>query len=247
MAESEPRIVDETDPGETEELAPRAPSPAMRILVATAAVLAILMLGAAGGLLINLPSQTTDSSVPALDSPDTGFAQDMAVHHLQAVEMAAMVRDRSSDKLIRELAFDIESTQLEQVGRMKGWLALWGHPEQSPSGKYMEWMKDAPAGHGHKPVQPGQSPGIYTMPGMATQDELSKLRKMNGVEFEVYFLQLMRRHHIGGAEMANYGRKNAKLAVVRNLAENILKAQHSELDVLDLRLVERNAEPLPQN
>ncbi|MGW0516244.1 DUF305 domain-containing protein [Crossiella sp. NPDC003009] len=247
MAESDPRIVDETDPAETEQVSGRAPSRAMRILVATAAVLAILMLGAAGGLLINLPKPSADSSTPPLDGPDTGFAQDMSVHHLQAVEMAAMVPDRSEDRLIRELAFDIQSTQLEQVGRMKGWLALWGHPEQSPTGKYMEWMKDAPPGHGHAPVQPGQSVGTYTMPGMANQEEMSKLRKLRGVEFEVYFLQLMRRHHIGGAEMANYGRKNARLAVVRNLAENILKAQHSELDVLDRRLVERNAEPLPPN
>ncbi|MBP2476753.1 uncharacterized protein (DUF305 family) [Crossiella equi] len=242
-------VVEPARPDHDEEAEPehRPASPAMRVVIATVAVLAVLMLGAAGGLLIDLPGRGTSDAAPAADSVDVGFAQDMSVHHLQAVEMSAMASDRSQDKLIRELAFDIESTQLEQVGRMKGWLSLWGRPEQTPTGKYMEWMKDAPAAHGHVPPKPGESPGIYTMPGMATQEEMSKLRRLTGVEFEVFFLQLMRRHHIGGVEMATYGRNNAKLDVVRNLAKNILEAQHAELDLLDKRLAERNAEPLPNN
>ena len=32
---------------------------------------------------------------------------------------------KSTDPDVRQLAFDIASTQLEQVGRMKGWLMMW--------------------------------------------------------------------------------------------------------------------------
>src|SRR5205814_1698430 len=81
-----------------------------------------------------------------------GFAQDMSVHHLQAVTMANWARDHSTDPEIRQIAFDIQSTQLEQVGRMKGWLMLWGQPEQA-IGAYMKWMTE-PMGHGHNGSAP---------------------------------------------------------------------------------------------
>ena len=69
---------------------------------------------------------------------DVGFSRDMAAHHLQGVEMANLVADHSEDPAVRGLAFDIATTQTNQVGRMQGWLALWGY---SPTGgDQMAWM-----------------------------------------------------------------------------------------------------------
>ena len=42
--------------------------------------------------------------------------------------MADLAADRSHDPAIRLIAFDIASTQNNQVGRMQGWLSLWGLP-----------------------------------------------------------------------------------------------------------------------
>ena len=55
---------------------------------------------------------------------EVGFAQDMSVHHRQAALMAGIARERSTDPAVRSLAFDIETSQLEQIGRMQGWLRL---------------------------------------------------------------------------------------------------------------------------
>lgn len=218
------------------------PSGVARILVIGAAVLAVLLLGAAVGLLVKLPGSTT-SAVPASGSVDVGFCQDMAQHHLQGIQMANIARDRSADPEVRQLAFDIASTQLEQVGRMKGWLMMWNEHEQNVSGVYMAWMNDSGV-HGHGATTP--EAGKPLMPGMAVTDELTKLRTMPaGREFDVYFLQLMLRHHTGGAPMAQYAATHASQPFVRTLADNMLKSQTSETDLMKDYLAKRGAAPLP--
>lgn len=67
--------------------------------------------------------------LPAVDSADAGFAQDMAVHHEQAVEMSFVVRDGTHDQDVRRLAYDIAHTQSNQRGMLLGWLDLWGLPK----------------------------------------------------------------------------------------------------------------------
>jgi uncharacterized protein (DUF305 family) len=47
---------------------------------------------------------------------------------LQAVEMALVLRDRTSDAELRQFALDILLTQQVPIGQMQGWLAMWGVP-----------------------------------------------------------------------------------------------------------------------
>ncbi len=235
----------EQDAGATEHVQDDRPTggPTLaRTVVITAAVLAVLLLGAAIGLLIKLPG-SSDASVPPRDSVDVGFATDMAAHHLQGVQMANIARDRSTTIEIKQLAFDVESTQLEQIGRMKGWLFLWGMPEQSVDGTHMAWMEES-AEHSHS-TEAGT--GATGMPGMASSEELTKLRSLSGTELDTFFLQLMLRHHIGGAPMAEYAAGHAGQSVVRLLADNMLKSQSSEVDYMKQLLTQRGAVPLPQN
>jgi uncharacterized protein (DUF305 family) len=219
------------------------PSGVARTLVIGAAVLAVLLLGAAVGLLVKLPGSTSSAGVPASGSIDVGFCQDMSMHHLQGIQMANTARDRSTEPDIRQLAFDISSTQLEQVGRMKGWLMMWNEHEQNVSGVYMAWMNDAGV-HGHGATTP--EAGKPLMPGMATTEELTKLRTMPaGRDFDVYFLQLMLRHHMGGAPMAEYASTRASAPVVRTLSDNMLKSQTAETELMKDYLAKRGAAPLP--
>jgi uncharacterized protein (DUF305 family) len=229
-----------TAPAEETEVSGR-PSGVARALVIGAAVLAVLLLGAAVGLLVKLPGSSS-SAVPASGSVDVGFCQDMAQHHLQGIQMANIARDRSTDPEVRQLAFDIASTQLEQVGRMKGWLMMWNEHEQNVSGVYMAWMNDAGV-HGHGATTP--EAGKPLMPGMAVTDELTKLRSLTGREFDVYFLQLMLRHHLGGAPMAEYAATHASQPFVRTLADNMLKSQSAETELMKDYLAKRGAAPLP--
>ncbi|MDQ3765204.1 MAG: DUF305 domain-containing protein [Actinomycetota bacterium] len=214
----------------------------VRLVIYGGVVLAVLLLGAALGMSlqrgIGAPAQPEGGSV------DVGFAQDMSVHHRQAVLMGGLARERSADPAIRSVAFDIETSQLEQTGRMQGWLSLW-NAAALPTGRYMTWMTDATSmpgmAHGGGP----DAAGVATMPGMASPAELERLRASSGAQFDVLFLQLMLRHHQGGVPMAEYAAQHAETAQVRNLAEKIMISQSAESEYLAQLIAQRGAQPLP--
>lgn len=215
---------------------------ARRGLVYGAVALAVLLVGAAIGMLITL-SRIGPSAVPDAESVDVGFCHDMQVHHLQAVTMAGIARDRGSDPIVKQIAFDIESAQLEQVGEMRGWLISWGQPGlPDPGASHMGWMTTG--GHDHLSGMPAAgAPGL--MPGMASSAELAKLRSLTGAEFDVFFLQLMLRHHQGGSAMAKDGSQHASQEYVRTLAQTMVTSQGSEIRYMTALLTERGAAPLP--
>jgi uncharacterized protein (DUF305 family) len=211
----------------------------IRPVLAVVAVIGLLLLGAAGGLLLSGAPGTHPPAVPATDSVDVGFSQDMTVHHQQAVTMASWERDHTADPVLHQLAADIEATQTAQIGRMQGWLELWGAPAL-PAGGHMAWMTDT--SHAHTPAPAGGAP---TMPGMASDEELAALRAASGPQLDVLFLQLMLRHHEGGAAMLQYAAERASVPQVRNLAAQMLRSQTSESDYLRQLLTARGGQPLP--
>ena len=173
------------------------------------ALLALLL----GGLLGGLTGYRLAHDRPAADSVDVGFARDMSVHHEQAVQMAALVYDRTDDPEIRQLAFDILTTQQGQIGIMSGWLDVWGH-DWTSAGPFMTWMG--------MPVE-----GL--MPGMATAEQMAALRAASGDAADALFLQLMIPHHQAGVEMALVAADKANQAPVRTLATGIVEAQALEI------------------
>jgi uncharacterized protein (DUF305 family) len=214
------------------------------VIVAVGGTVALLLLGAAAGLLIGM-RQSEANALPGPDSVDVGFCQDMSVHHRQAATMAALARQRATEPKLRTLAFDIESTQLEQIGRMQGWLSLWGR-DRLPPGKHMTWMSaEHAAQHGSGHTSPAAPTAVERMPGMATPEELGELSKTSGPEFDVRFLQLMLRHHQGGTAMLRFAADHAEVGVVRNLAKQMLIAQGKEVEYMLQLLAQRNAQPLP--
>lgn len=216
---------------------PATPTWARAVIFGGIAV-ALLLVGATIGLLIGR-SQGTSNASGKPNAVDIGFSQDMALHHMQAVEMANVAWDKTTDPDVKRLAFDIESTQNAQVGHMSGWLDLWGAPRQ-PTGPIMQWM---PMGHMNMSSRPEGSP----MPGMASDAEMAKLHKLKGKKLDVYFLQLMLRHHQGGVPMAQYTAKHAAIPAVRAMAQNIIKSQGAEMITMRDMLKQRGAKPLPMN
>ncbi|WP_222265062.1 DUF305 domain-containing protein [Modestobacter marinus] len=220
---------------------PAGPAPGRphrRLTALLVAVIAVGLLAAGGGLAVALGLGRT--APPTADSVDAGFARDMSRHHLQAVEMANLALDRSTDAEVRQLAFDISATQTNQVGRMQGWLTLWGLP--LTSGEVMGWMGDDMAGHDMTHMDGADG---AVMPGMATEAELATLRSLSGTAFDVMFLQLMTRHHQGGLEMAEYGAEHAELAAVRGLSRSIAETQTAETTTMESMLRARGGTPLP--
>lgn len=188
--------------------------------------------------------------LPAVDSADAGFAQDMAVHHQQAVEMSFVVRDGTHDEDVRRLAYDIAHTQSNQRGMLLGWLDLWGLPKVAPSGPPMAWMgpEGAASSPGTDPAEHmghgAAHPGVGTsMTGMATDAELKRLGAARGRSAEVLYLQLMTDHHEGGIAMARSCAQRCAVPAERRLAQGMVEAQRSELDLMADLLAERGARP----
>jgi uncharacterized protein (DUF305 family) len=225
----------------TETSAP--PDARSRLRVALLAVIAVGLVLLGGGLAVGL-GIGRGPEAPTADSVDVGFSRDMAAHHLQGVEMANLALGRSTDPAVRGLAFDISATQTNQVGRMQGWLVLWGH--SITGGEVMTWMNGA--GDGRAEHAEGAEHGRHEsglMPGMATEEELANLRSLTGEAFDVQFLRLMIRHHQGGRDMAGYAAQNAGRAAVRDLARSIIDSQGGETTLMAGMLAERGGAPLP--
>lgn len=160
-------------------------------------------------------------SYPADASAAAGFARDMSLHHSQAVDMALRVRDRTDDAEVRQIALDIVLTQQNQIGRMQGWLEIWGLPFGGGE-RAMAWMG--------MPVD-----GL--MPGMATSAQLAALDSASGTDAERLFLELMIAHHRAGIDMAEAVLDRTDEPEARRLAETMVAGQASEIaamtDVLE--------------
>jgi uncharacterized protein (DUF305 family) len=218
-----------------------APAPRPRgrgLRAALLAVIAVALVALGGGLAVGLG--IGQEQTPSTDSVDAGFARDMSLHHRQGVEMANLALQRSTDPEVRQLAFDISSTQTNQAGRMEGWLSLWGLPRSG--GEHMAWMGGGHAGH-ETSAMSGADGAL--MPGMATEAELADLRSLSGTAFDVEFLRLMIRHHQGGFEMAQYAAEHATEPAVRTLARSIADTQTAEVTTMVGMLTARGGTPLP--
>ncbi|MBA2276321.1 MAG: DUF305 domain-containing protein [Chloroflexia bacterium] len=166
---------------------------------------------------------------PGEDSAEAGFLRDMSEHHLQAVEMALIIHDRTGDEELGYLTTDIALTQNSQVGTMQGWLDVW---DLSPNGEDppMTWMDH--------PITEGR------MPGMAAPDEVERLRTIPVDQAEVLFLQLMIRHHQGGVAMAEALLERSDQPQVTRLARSIVAAQRSEIEAMNQMLQQRGQPPI---
>jgi uncharacterized protein (DUF305 family) len=223
--------------------------PALMVLGAVA----VLLLGVVVGLLVRITLEDGDNK-PAEDSASVGFAQDMIRHHQQAVEMATLELYGGSDPQVRSLAYDILTSQTNQVGQMQSWLTRWYYPLNNP-GEAMAWMEGHSDGHGHGgSTQPSmtmgsQDPDGPPMPGMATTEEMSKLRTLQGAELDTYFLQLMLRHHQGATDMMEFAVEpdHVQEDFVRQLAQQMVNVQESESDTMTQMLGYRGAQPLSMN
>jgi uncharacterized protein (DUF305 family) len=113
---------------------------------------------------------------------DVRFVQDMIPHHHQAVEMAALVADRTNRPELLEAAGRIDGSQKDEIEFMQQWLRERGERVPDPTAHH-EMHTD------HK------------MAGMASPEQMAELAASQGTAFDRLFLELMIAHHEGAVEM----------------------------------------------
>jgi uncharacterized protein (DUF305 family) len=183
-----------------------------------AAVTAALVLSSCSGSAGSSAAARTDqqhSDAPAItgqpagyNADDVAFATNMIPHHRQAVELAALAPDRSSNPRLVALANQISAAQQPEINVMKVFLVQWNENPDTNSGH---------AGHGG------------TMVGMVDQATMTKLQSLDGAEFDTLWLQSMLSHHQGAVEMAKAEIANGDNVDAKSLADNIVTTQQAEI------------------
>jgi uncharacterized protein (DUF305 family) len=155
------------------------------------------------------PDEPVITGQPAGDNADdVAFVTNMIPHHQQAVDLSAMVPDRSANAELIALAKQIAAAQQPEIEIMKVFLVQWNENPDANSGH---------AGHG--------SP----MVGMVDAGTMTKLESLNGAEFDKLWLESMISHHQGAVDMAKAEIANGDNVDAKTLAENIVATQGTEI------------------
>src|SRR5215218_301134 len=129
---------------------------------------------------------------------DAQFMKDMIVHHHQAVEMAALVKDRTNRQPIVDVAKRIDASQADEMKFMRKWLSDRGQTAPDPAGHAMHMQHAMPA------MTPASAMGGNNAAamGMATPEQMAALAAAKGPQFDRQFLERMITHHQGAVTMA---------------------------------------------
>ena len=125
--------------------------------------------------------EATDLSGIQHTPADVAFMQGMIGHHAQALEMTALLYERSTWQDIRMLAQRIDVSQADEIKMMQDWLKV--RAAEIPS---------IDTHHAH---------GAVLMPGMLTPDQMAELAAGTGSEIDRLFLEYMIMHHQGAVVM----------------------------------------------
>ena len=123
----------------------------------------------------------SDLSKVQFTAADVTFMQGMIRHHAQAVEMVALMPTRTASQDMRTMGQRIDASQADEIKMMQRWLDVRGQSLPDPHAHHM--------------------PGAVLMPGMLTEEEMSRLAETKGREFDRVFLEGMIKHHAGALTM----------------------------------------------
>lgn len=132
-------------------------------------------------------------------SPDARFMQEMIHHHAQALDMTALVPDRSSSHDVGLLTKRLEISQQDEIAWMRNWLERSG--EEVPDTEGHERHDDQAPNSGDREHVHDTTTARPLMPGMLTVEEMAQLASATGTEFDQLFLQFMIHHHEGALTM----------------------------------------------
>jgi uncharacterized protein (DUF305 family) len=129
---------------------------------------------------------SADEAIAIADSTyspaDVQFMHDMIPHHHQALEMAALVAERTNRPELIDVAGRIERSQEDEIAFMQQWLRERGEHAPDPTAHHAMHTS-------HK------------MAGMATPEQMAELAAAKGTAFDRLFLTLMITHHDGAVTM----------------------------------------------
>ena len=159
---------------------------------------------------------------------DVQFMQGMIAHHQQAIDMAALVEDRTNQDAVVKIADGIAASQRDEMKFMREWLKARGEKAEMPHS-----MHHGAHGHG-------------AMKGMATPAQMAALAAASGTEFDRQFLTLMIAHHQGALDMVEELHNSPGSAydpVMFEFTNDVVTDQQAEIDRMNLTLATLSTDP----
>jgi uncharacterized protein (DUF305 family) len=158
---------------------------------------------------------------------DVQFMQDMIPHHHQALEMAALVADRTNRPELIDVAGRIDSSQNDEIEFMQQWLGERGENVPEPTA--------------HDAMHTS-----HKMAGMATPEQMAELAASKGTDFDRLFLQLMITHHEGAVAMVEELLEQPGAAydpVLFEFTADVTNSQSTEIERMNVLLVGLSPDP----
>lgn len=150
--------------------------------------------------------QDSDGSPMATTDMDLMFIDSMVPHHQSAIDMAEIALDQGEHDEIQQLAGDIIAAQQAEIDQLTTWRN--------------EWFPGAPAS--------GGMAGLGDMAGMdMSANDMQALREAD--PFDLAFIDEMIPHHESAIAMAKEILTTTERPEIRQLAEQIISAQESEI------------------
>ncbi len=146
---------------------------------------------------------------PSWTQADADFMAGMIHHHAQALQMTALIPERSASAGVHQMGLRMEISQRDEIRLMQDWLEQRGLPyadvvlEEGPMQGTMRGMMDhGAAGHDMSSMAgDAMDGGLMAMPGMLSPDQMEELRTSTGDAFDQRFLEFMIQHHTGALVM----------------------------------------------
>jgi len=187
----------------------------------------IIQPGAPGDATRELSAEEAIEIANTSYSPDDAlFMQDMIPHHNQAVQMSALVAERTNRPELVDLAGRIDVSQADEIEFMQSWLRERG--ERVPDPTAHETMHTT-----HK------------MAGMASPEQMAELATLKGTDFDRLFLQLMIPHHEGAVTMVEELMEQPGSAydpVLFKFTTDVTNDQAAEIERMNALLVSLSAD-----
>jgi len=201
---------------------------AMLIPAASAADSPIVQPGAPGQPARELTADEAIAIANTSYSPaDARFMQDMIPHHHQALEMAALVAERTNRQELIDVAGRINTSQMDEIEFMQQWLRERGE-------------------HVPKPTAHDAMHTSHTMAGMASPEQMAELANSKGTDFDRLFLQLMITHHEGAVTMVEELLEQPGAAydpVLFEFVNDVTNSQSTEIERMNVLLVGLSSDP----
>lgn len=182
------------------------------------------------GTSTSMSATTPADAASAHNAADVMWVQMMIPHHQQAVEMAEMVPDRSTNPELIALASQIEAAQGPEIAQMTGWLEDWNAPATDAT------MDHSMPGMDHS--MPGTDASMPGMDhgGMMTAEQMTQLDESTGAAFDQAWLEMMIEHHVGAVDSSEKILTSGQSAQVKELAQSIIDGQQAEIDQMKAML-----------